>query len=156
MSRAIIIYICFREGKNIAWFFTVAFLFTFGCCSFHSQDIFFSIPSMILTCGCRWQNLPQQSTTHHTAVSLWRYFLCPCFCTKNIYLLVYDVPFLAKGAVRILHRVKNHMTDQKIYFSGLTRFVHTCLGLICENLIIFYKKGDIEILFLDSKCFKCM
>ena len=24
-----------------------------------------------------------------------------------------------------------NMTNQQIYFSGLTRFVHTCLGLIC-------------------------
>ena len=25
-----------------------------------------------------------------------------------------------------------NMTNQQIYFSGLTSFVHTCLGLICE------------------------
>ena len=30
-------------------------------------------------------------------------------------------------------RKKRHMTDQQIYFSGWTGFVHTCLGLICEN-----------------------
>ena len=57
-------------------------------------------------------------------------------CHGNVYLLVCHVPFPAKGAVRILHRARNHMTDQQIYFSGWTRFVHTCLGLICENWII--------------------
>ena len=51
---------------------------------------------------------------------------------KNVYLLVYYVPFIANGAVRILHRAINRMTDQKIYFLGWTRFVHTCLGLICD------------------------
>ena len=29
------------------------------------------------------------------------------------------------------------MTDQQIYFSGWTRFVHTCLGLICQFRILF-------------------
>ena len=30
------------------------------------------------------------------------------------------------------------MTNQQIIFSGLTRFVHTCLGLICELWMFFY------------------
>ena len=51
----------------------------------------------------------------------------------HVYLLVCHVSFLAKGAVRILCRARNHMTDQQIYFSGWTCFVlHTCLGLICD------------------------
>ena len=29
------------------------------------------------------------------------------------------------------------MTNHQIYFSGLTRFVHTCLGLICEIWMLF-------------------
>ena len=53
---------------------------------------------------------------------------------------------------------KRHMTNQQIYFSGLTRFVHTCLGLILKyfyNSFSFrlfagsaaYKKGDIKKIF---------
>ena len=34
-------------------------------------------------------------------------------------------------------RKKRHMTDQQIYFSGWTGFVHTCLGLICQFRILF-------------------
>ena len=30
-----------------------------------------------------------------------------------------------------------NMTNQQIYFSVLTRFVHTCLGLICEIWMLF-------------------
>ena len=30
-----------------------------------------------------------------------------------------------------------NMTNQQIYFSGLTCFVHTCLGLICEIWMFF-------------------
>ena len=56
---------------------------------------------------------------------------------NNVYLLVCHVPFLGKGAVRILHLARNHLADQQIYFSGWTRFVHTCLGLICQFRIIF-------------------
>ena len=56
---------------------------------------------------------------------------------NNVYLLVCHVPFLGKGAVRILHLARNHLTDQQIYFSGWTRFVHTCLGLICQFRILF-------------------
>ena len=37
--------------------------------------------------------------------------------TIIVYLLVCHVPFPAQGAVRILHRAGNHMTDQQIYFS---------------------------------------
>ena len=51
---------------------------------------------------------------------------------KNVYLLLRYVPLIAKGAVRILHWPINHMTNQQIYFSGWTRFLHTCLGLICD------------------------
>ena len=65
-----------------------------------------------------------------------------------------------------------NMTKQQIYFSGLTRFVHTCLGLICEFecfvfLVLFVLKGpsgkhsstlakiDKVIIFVHSgkKCF---
>ena len=35
-----------------------------------------------------------------------------------VYLLVCHAPFIANGAVRILHRAINHMTDQHIYFLG--------------------------------------
>ena len=35
-----------------------------------------------------------------------------------VYLLVCHVPFPAQGAVRILHRAGNHMTDQQIYFQA--------------------------------------
>ena len=57
--------------------------------------------------------------------------MCSCI-TNNVYLLVCHVPFIANGAVRILHRAINHMTDQQIYFSDWRHFVHICLGLICD------------------------
>ena len=41
-----------------------------------------------------------------------------------VYLLVRHVPFIAKSAIW-------QHDDPKDYFSGLTRFVYTCLGLIC-------------------------
>ena len=77
-----------------------------------------------------------------------------------LYLLVCHVPFPAQGAVRIIHRAGNHMTDQQIYFSGWPRFVHTCLGLIYLFWRYFYlkfenlKKGQNFV--PDSKCFRCM
>ena len=36
----------------------------------------------------------------------------------HVYLLVCHVTFLAKDAGFLLHRARNHMTDQQIYFSG--------------------------------------
>ena len=79
--------------------------------------------------------------------------------SRNVYLLVHHVRFIAKGAgfllqctkcsrqatfvqrqanvLNILYTAKEscterygNITNQQIYFSGLTRFVHTCLGLI--------------------------
>ena len=55
-----------------------------------------------------------------------------------VYLLVRHVPFIAKGAEESCTERYGNMTNQQIYFLGLTRFVHTCLGLICEIWMFFY------------------
>ena len=75
----------------------------------------------------------------------------------NVYFLVRHVPFIAKGAgfllqcTKCLRQVRQescterycNMTNQQIYFSGWTRFVHTSLGLICD-IWINYLYSDIS------------
>ena len=56
-----------------------------------------------------------------------------------VYLLVRHVPFIAKSAKESCTEQYGNMTNQQINFSGLTRFVHTCLGLVCEILMSFYR-----------------
>ena len=51
-------------------------------------------------------------------------------CISYVYLLVRHVPFIAKSAEESFTERYGNMTNQQIYFSGLTRFVHTYLGLI--------------------------
>ena len=56
---------------------------------------------------------------------------------NSVYFLVCHVPFPAQGAVRILDRAGNHMTDQQIYFFRMTTLCTHLSGTNLSYLKVF-------------------
>ena len=57
------------------------------------------------------------------------------FIAKSAGELVLNVLYTAEESYTERY---DNMMNQQIYFSGLNRFVHICLGLICEIWMFFY------------------
>ena len=75
---------------------------------------------------------------HQACKKIWPFWLLWFGTKNNVYLLVRHVPFIAKSAEESCTEGYGKMMNHQIYFSGLTRFIHTCLSLICEIWMFFY------------------
>ena len=87
-----------------------------------SNENYFNETKDFITCkivGHNTLNGQCNDFTDNTKLAFWLAFVVYLILSVSkvyVYLLVCHVPFIANGAVRILHRAINHMTDQQIYF----------------------------------------